>query len=134
MQAARDEGWRTTGADLSHQACAIVAAAGPVVQADARALPFAGATFDALTLVNVLDHTINPLLVVREAARVLRPGGLLVVRIPNAAFHAPWARRCSPTSGRCCAGAAGTRTRFSTSSRCRPARCAAWSSAPGSTW
>jgi glycosyltransferase involved in cell wall biosynthesis/SAM-dependent methyltransferase len=91
VQAARDEGWRTTGADLSHQACAIAAAAGPVVQADARALPFAGATFDALTLVNVLDHTINPLLVVREAARVLRPGGLLVVRIPNAAFHAPWA-------------------------------------------
>ena len=91
MRAARDEGWRTTGTDLSHEACAIAATAGPVVQADARALPFAGATFDALTLVNVLDHTIHPLRVVREAARVLRPGGLLVVRIPNAAFHAPWA-------------------------------------------
>ena len=55
------------------------------------ALPFASATFDALTLVNVLDHTIHPLRVAQEAARVLRPGGLLVVRIPNAAFHAPWA-------------------------------------------
>jgi len=91
MLAAPAEGWRTTGTDLAHQACATAATAGPVVQADACALPFAGATFDALTLVNVLDHTIHPLRVAQEAARVLRPGGLLVVRIPNAAFHAPWA-------------------------------------------
>src|SRR6185295_10120439 len=60
-----------------------------VVQADARALPFAGAAFDALTVVNVLDHTIHPRRVIQEAARVLRPGGLLVVRIPNATFLAP---------------------------------------------
>ena len=91
MLAAHAGGWRTTGTDLAHQACATAATAGPVVQADARALPFASATFDALTLVNVLDHTIHPLRVAQEAARVLRPGGLLVVRIPNAAFHAPWA-------------------------------------------
>jgi glycosyltransferase involved in cell wall biosynthesis/SAM-dependent methyltransferase len=91
LGAALAEGWRAVGTDLAHEACATAAAAGTAVQADARALPFAEAGFDALTLVNVLDHTIDPLRVLREAARVLRPGGLLVVRIPNAAFHAPWA-------------------------------------------
>lgn len=90
VAAARGDGWRAAGTDLSHEACASAAAAGPVVQADAGALPFAEATFDALTLVNVLDHTLHPLAVMHEAARVLRPGGLLAVRIPNAAFHAPW--------------------------------------------
>ena len=56
-------------------------------QADARALPFRGGTFDAVTLVNVLDHTMRPLRGRPEAARVLRPGGLLILRVPNAAFH-----------------------------------------------
>jgi SAM-dependent methyltransferase len=88
---ARVDGWHTVGTDLAHEACATAAAAGPVAQADARALPFGPAAFDALTVVNVLDHTLHPLRVLREAARVLRPGGLLVVRIPNASFHAPWA-------------------------------------------
>jgi glycosyltransferase involved in cell wall biosynthesis/SAM-dependent methyltransferase len=90
VAAARAAGWHAVGADLSREACASGAAAGPVVQADAAALPFVPAMFDAVTLVNVLDHTLRPLTVVQEAARVLRPGGLLVVRIPNAAFHAPW--------------------------------------------
>lgn len=91
IREARAEGWRTVGTDLAHEACATAAATGQVVQADARALPFSGAAFDALTVVNVLDHTIHPRRVLQEAARVLRPGGLLVVRIPNATFHAPWA-------------------------------------------
>jgi glycosyltransferase involved in cell wall biosynthesis/SAM-dependent methyltransferase len=93
MTAAKATGWRVLGSDLSHAAC--VAAAGgagrPAVQADAAALPFGAATLDAVALVNVLDHTTRPRAVVREAARVLRPGGLLVLRVPNGAFHAPWA-------------------------------------------
>jgi SAM-dependent methyltransferase len=92
LAAARAAGWRAVGSDLSHAACvAARAGGGPAVQADAEALPFGAGTLDAVTLVNVLDHTTRPCAVVREAARVLRPGGLLVVRVPNGAFHAPWA-------------------------------------------
>ncbi len=94
MAAARAEGWRPIGTDLSHEAC--VAAAGtvaaPAVGADADALPFRTGTLDAVALVNVLDHTTRPRAVVDEAARVLRPGGLLIVRVPNGAFHPAWAR------------------------------------------
>jgi glycosyltransferase involved in cell wall biosynthesis/SAM-dependent methyltransferase len=100
LAAARAGGWRAIGVDLSLAACTAAGAA--VVQATAARLPFGGATLDAVTLVNVLDHATSPAAVLREAARVLRPGGVLVVRVPNGAFHArcvgvlgrlgPWAR------------------------------------------
>jgi SAM-dependent methyltransferase len=93
MVDAAARGWRPVGTDLSHAAC--VAArrltGAPVVQADAEALPFRDGAMATVALVNVLDHTRHPRLVTAEAARVLRPGGLLVLRVPNAGFHARWA-------------------------------------------
>lgn len=93
VAAARAQGWRALGIDLAHEACraATRAAAGPVVQADAVALPFGAGALDAVTLVNVLDHISEPRAVLLEVARVLRPGGLLILRVPNVDFHAPWA-------------------------------------------
>lgn len=94
MTAARAAGWRPIGTDLSHAACRAAhgETAAPAVGADAGALPFRAAVLDAVALINVLDHTRRPGAVVAEAARVLRPGGLLVVRVPNGAFHRPWAQ------------------------------------------
>jgi SAM-dependent methyltransferase len=94
MVAAAAHGWRAFGADLSREASVTArrTAGARVVQADAEALPFRTGALDAVALVNVLDHTTRPLAVVREAARVLRPGGLVVVRLPNGGVHAPVAR------------------------------------------
>jgi glycosyltransferase involved in cell wall biosynthesis/SAM-dependent methyltransferase len=92
LEAAGAAGWRPIGTDVSHEACRVAGATAPVVRAAAEALPFRTAALDAVTLVNVLDHTTRPAAVVREAARVLRPGGVLVARVPNGAFHARFTR------------------------------------------
>jgi SAM-dependent methyltransferase len=47
----------------------------------AEHLPIAGETFDTVHMRSVIDHFVNPLLALIEAARVLRPGGQLIVGI-----------------------------------------------------
>lgn len=44
---------------------------------------FASASFDAVTLVHVIEHLQNPLEVMTEARRLLRPNGVLVMITPN---------------------------------------------------
>jgi SAM-dependent methyltransferase len=51
--------------------------------ADIQALPFRGGSFDLIVSCETLEHLANPPLAVRELARVLRPGGRLVVTTPN---------------------------------------------------
>ena len=86
---AEERGWRCVGTDVARPACsaALRAAGRPVVQADSAAVPLRDAEADAVTLVNVLDHVVDPARVLAEAHRVLTDGGVLVVRVPNGAFH-----------------------------------------------
>ncbi len=46
---------------------------------------FAAASFDAVTLFEVIEHLKEPLMLLRECHRVLKPGGLLVLSTGNAA-------------------------------------------------
>jgi SAM-dependent methyltransferase len=54
-----------------------------IVNATGESLPFADASFDVIYSANVLEHTQNPEQVLREALRVLRPGGQLYMEMPN---------------------------------------------------
>ncbi len=47
--------------------------------ADVEALPYADATFDAVIAVNSLFYAADPVAAMRELARVVRPGGRVVV-------------------------------------------------------
>ncbi len=77
-------GWAWTGIDLSPVACAL---ARERTTADIRLgsvteLPFGERSFDAVVSCDVLYHVEDDGAALREAARVLRPGGLIVVNVP----------------------------------------------------
>lgn len=54
----------------------------PDVFADGGALPFADASFDTVLLLDVLEHVPDDRAVLDEIARVLKPGGLLLLSVP----------------------------------------------------
>jgi SAM-dependent methyltransferase len=69
---------RVIGLDAAGAMVRAARAHGPVVRGDVTALPVADASVDALVTVNVLYHLDRPATALREARRVLRPGGLFV--------------------------------------------------------
>jgi len=50
---------------------------------DGYALPFATGSFEIVLLVAVLEHTREPWRVLAEAKRVLKPGGRVIMVVPN---------------------------------------------------
>jgi FkbM family methyltransferase len=55
----------------------------PRVQAAAENLPFAPKSFDVVTMIEVLEHTDSDREALKECFRVLKPGGRLVLFVPN---------------------------------------------------
>lgn len=78
-------GFEVTSTDVSGDALEVLRARlpGPVVRADATALPFLDASFDAVILGEVLEHVEDDSTALSEAARVLRPTGVLAVSVPR---------------------------------------------------
>ncbi len=67
---------------------------GEVLQADANALPLADGSADVVLSGGLLEHFRDPLPIVREMARVLRPGGLFYADIvPRKVSLYRWAER-----------------------------------------
>jgi SAM-dependent methyltransferase len=57
---------------------------------DARGLPFADSTFDAVTLFDVLEHVHEDKIAAEEALRVTRSSGVVLVSTPNTDWHYPF--------------------------------------------
>jgi SAM-dependent methyltransferase len=53
-------------------------------------IPYEDASFDLVTCLDVIEHTDDDVVSLRELRRVTRPGGLLVVTVP--AYPALWSR------------------------------------------
>lgn len=72
--------WRITGLDLAFGMCAFARQReGRVVNANAESIPFANASFDGVFSSLMLQWAGNPLAMLRDMGRVVRPGGQLVV-------------------------------------------------------
>lgn len=87
------DGWKAAGVEPSPEAAAHARRRGIEVHGRSWPVPsLPDESFDVVTFINVLDHLPDPFEALREARRVLKPGGLLYVRVPNAPLHA-WLRR-----------------------------------------
>lgn len=57
-----------------------------VCDLDKTGLPFPDNYFDAVSMLMVLEHVFDPFGAIKEVARVLKPGGLFVVDVPNIGY------------------------------------------------
>ncbi|EPR35549.1 methyltransferase type 12 [Alkalidesulfovibrio alkalitolerans DSM 16529] len=85
LDTARERGWRTMGVELNERAVdyAVNTLKLDVRKALLEECGFAEASFDAVTLWGVIEHLKQPLPVLREIYRILKPGGVFVTFCPN---------------------------------------------------
>ncbi len=81
----RDRGWQVQGTEFSEQSAAHArdVLGLPVAAGDVRELKFESASFDAVVMWHVLEHTPQPEQTLAEVARLLRPGGVFLCAVPN---------------------------------------------------
>jgi SAM-dependent methyltransferase len=58
-------------------------------------LPFASQAFDVVVASSVLEYVAEPAAVLRECARVLRPGGVVLYTVPDLRHPVRWAEWCA---------------------------------------
>jgi SAM-dependent methyltransferase len=92
LDAFRRRGWEPHGSELDERSAAFAreVLGLDVATGDLDRWPWPDGTFDAVSLWHVLEHLAEPERALDEARRGLRPGGVLLVGVPN--FASPEAR------------------------------------------
>jgi ubiquinone/menaquinone biosynthesis C-methylase UbiE len=79
----RDFGYRPFGLDIGFQECVHAQKEGPTLQASTENIPFPAASLDAVLMSDVLEHVRDPRRILYEAHRILKPGGYVIIRVPD---------------------------------------------------
>lgn len=89
LAAGRELGWTVLGVDPGKQAAEFCKAKGlNVYRGTLPDLQLPAESLDGVTIWNTFDQLPDPKPTVTAASRLLRPGGLLVIRVPNGACFA----------------------------------------------
>ena len=85
LHIAKHRGWVCEGIELNPKTRAYAEAATKlqVHNINAHALAATGARYDAITLIDVLEHIPDPVVVLKILHTLLEDGGVLVVKVPN---------------------------------------------------
>lgn len=85
LKIAGDNSWKTVGLELSETAANHCAGTLnlEVYRKTLKEASFEADSIDAATLLGVLEHVPDPVDVLRQARRVVRPGGIVAVVVPN---------------------------------------------------
>jgi methionine biosynthesis protein MetW len=89
----RQQGWEPHGTELSEEAAAFAREEMglPVTTQRLEDAHFADQEFDLVILWHVLEHARAPREMLKQAARILKPGGTLLVAVPNfGSWEARW--------------------------------------------
>jgi SAM-dependent methyltransferase len=83
--ARRDFGWDGRGIDVCIKSADKAAEEFdvPVDIGEFETFPYEAGTFDAVTMLDVLEHTLDPTAFLRRAHALLKAGGILYVAVPN---------------------------------------------------
>ena len=93
LAAARSTGWSFEGLDVNRAVNAFARSLGFVVHDGDLESFRADRTFDAVAIWNTFDQLPDPRAGVRAAARLLRDGGVLALRVPNGDCYRRWRGR-----------------------------------------
>lgn len=87
LKVARDEGFETTGVELNKESAAYGRERfGLDIRSDyLENIAFNDGSFDVVTLFDVLEHIPDMASFLNEVHRIMKPGGLLTVQLPNIA-------------------------------------------------
>jgi len=77
------KGWRVEGVEIAESAAAMARAEGVRVFDSVATIPDGQRRYDAIVSLNVFEHVPEPMEALIELRQVLKPGGFVVIRVPN---------------------------------------------------
>mgnify|MGYP001559767924 FL=1 len=103
LKLARGRGWVVAGLEISGYASRLAQRSGlPVTQGTLQSAGYPSNSFDAVVLLDVIEHLSDPAALVDQCRRILRPGGLLVINTPDTSslwariYKSRWHAFCPP--------------------------------------